>query len=154
MIFNMDFSVKFTDKHFNKIRHNHAVCNRRFCSPSLAPMATEHACCSQKRHLGFRQVWVCLSAVSVPVLLQFTGLVISDIEVSRRNYVTSTQRTRVIYTPNVIFLPGHLFKAKKRGREIRCSNTLRNSDYNIKLLAWACIWTLGKSFYPAMFWHI
>jgi hypothetical protein len=27
----------------------------------------------EKRHLGFRQVWACLSAVSVPVLLQFTG---------------------------------------------------------------------------------
>jgi hypothetical protein len=27
----------------------------------------------KKRHLGFRQVWACLSAVSVPVLLQFTG---------------------------------------------------------------------------------
>jgi hypothetical protein len=26
----------------------------------------------EKRHLGFRQVWACLSAVSVPVLLQFT----------------------------------------------------------------------------------
>jgi hypothetical protein len=27
----------------------------------------------EKRHLGFRQVWACLSAVSVPVLLQFTA---------------------------------------------------------------------------------
>jgi hypothetical protein len=27
----------------------------------------------EKRHLGFRQVWAFVSAVSVPVLLQFTG---------------------------------------------------------------------------------
>ncbi len=73
MIFNIDFSVKFTDKHFNKIRHNHAVCNRRFCLQASLLWALSMRVAREKRHLGFGQVWACLSAVSVPVLLQFTG---------------------------------------------------------------------------------
>jgi hypothetical protein len=37
----------------------------------------------EKRHLGFRQVWACLSAVSIPVLLQFTAWTRATVRAAR-----------------------------------------------------------------------